>query len=165
MPKKTALAESTVAEDQTETSLEVNLRMVMPEIIDVDFMEEKVRRECNEATGEEEEISDWIPRTAHIKCWVPMEVFHKMLAGRNKIVRLKKMVEGDEEDVNAAEQQELMNWVFEQVFNVWQLTERQMTLPRLRKGIGFEVALELFNRFFDAFLKRMQSRAKLQRVG
>lgn len=172
MPKRTIVVDdrdpetpiAPVEEQPPQESMqEANLRLLLHETLDITIMEEvNLRAEIDEESGIEVELSDWIPRTAHIKVWVPMAVFHQMLAGRKKITRLRSMVAGTAEDMEAEESEALIDWVFEQVFNVWRLTERKMTPERLRKGLNFEQALELFDRFFGALLKRMAERNKRQ---
>ncbi len=167
MPKRTVVTDDKPEQDaqareHLEEQQQDNLRLLLPEVIEVTIMEEVNRRTETDEEGFEVELSDWKPRTARIKAWVPMAVFHQMLVGRKKIARLRAMVSGAAEDMEAEESEALIEWVFEQVFNVWRLTERNMTLERLQRGLNFEQALELFNRFFAGLLKRMAERNKRQ---
>jgi hypothetical protein len=45
-------------------------------------------------------------------------------------------------------QQEMMDWMSTQVLNVWTLTEPDMTMEKLRDGVGFQKIFGLFNLFF-----------------
>ena len=98
-------------------------------------------------------------RVAEINTYVPMSIFHGMLAGQERIRRLQALQQsvqdGNKDAISS--QQELLEWLSEQVLAVWQLTEPDMTLKRLTDGIDFKRMLGLFGCFFGNQLKELSA--------
>ncbi len=93
-------------------------------------------------------------RIAEIENFVPMRVFNRMLASRERVMRerkkyLMKEDKGDEMDP-------MIFWMLEQVLAVWQQTEEDMTRERLENGLDFTKISKLFTLFFGQLLQMQQ---------
>jgi len=164
----TAIVEGSI-EYALDDQLTANLEIVAPAPIRVTFMEEG-------PNGED------VPRTAEIRTYVPMFVFHEMLRDRQRIlkeVRRKKIEilrspDNDgtpeikamfEEEAKELEQDMMTEWLELQVLSVWRRTEKDMTYDRLVRGLDFEQMQGLFNRFFAGLIRSKQARDKLKQQG
>jgi hypothetical protein len=144
-------------DDVLSDAMSVNLSQVIPPVVDVDVMEYV-------PDPEDPERFVLKTRTAHINCYVPMRIFHQMLASRQKMLESLRQEEAGVGAGEGANQSDMMAWMTEQVLQVWKLTERNMTLERLETGLTFDVIFGLFTRFFGDLIKRWQAKGKLMRV-
>ena len=88
-------------------------------------------------------------RTAEISTYVPMKIFHGLIASQEKLNRIRKAgAEG------GAPSDEMLQWMSEQVLAVWKLTEPDMTLDRLTSGLDMFKIMGLFQHFFGSLLNR-----------
>ncbi len=138
-------------EEHAAQTLASNLTLLMPPRIEVDFMEwDKV---VDPESGEE----TLMPRIrrASISTYVPMRIFHAMLAGRSSVLRLKQ-----EETNNPEHQAKMMEWMTETCLAVWQRTEPKMTQDRFENCLQMPQILELFQRFFGGLMARMNEQSR-----
>jgi len=97
-------------------------------------------------------------RIAVIETFVPLDIYDRMLASRQRVEVLRR-AKRDGPDGDEANRQGL-NWMAEQVLAVWELTEPDMTLDRLRRGLDLSLVPRLFRRFFNQELRRLIIRAR-----
>jgi len=92
-------------------------------------------------------------RRAQIDTFVPMRIFNKMLATRDRVVREREayLQKGGEEDP-------MMIWMTNQVLNVWKLSEPDMTYEALVDGLSFDKISKLFAAFFGDVVKQATQR-------
>ena len=91
-------------------------------------------------------------RIAEIGTYVPMLVLNKMMKSQTKIKQLQDLrANSGDTDV----QTETMQWMAEQVCEVWKLSEPEMTPQKLMEGLDFKKILGLFNIFFGNLLQGM----------
>jgi hypothetical protein len=95
-----------------------------------------------------------VARTTWINTYVPMRVFHQMMASQERIKRAQALNPDD------SDQQAMIGWMTEQVLAVWRLTEPEMTLEALVDGLSFQKVLGLFSAFFGSQLKLLQQQAQ-----
>lgn len=74
-------------------------------------------------------------RTARIQNFVPVPVYHRMIALRDEL--------------SNAQQQKQLEIMADLVLGVWQVTEPWMTKKMLSEGVDFSVIGALFTRFFN----------------
>lgn len=100
-------------------------------------------------------------RKVDLESFVPMRIFNKMLASRQRIVKEReRFLAGN----SATDADPIIGWMVDQVLAVWQLTEPSMTRERLEDGLPFENLSALFSRFFGRVLRNSQ-RAPSPRIG
>lgn len=92
-----------------------------------------------------------IIRVAEINTYVPLIILNKMMASQEKLKKLQAL-RAKQGDSDSELQQETMQWMTEQVTEVWKLTEPDMTVQKLAEGLDFKKILGLFNRFFGSLL-------------
>jgi hypothetical protein len=138
----------------TEDALASNLTLVMPPRIEVDFMEVE---EGVDASGEPT-LTQHL-RRASISTYVPMTIFHEMLAGRQQVLKLKA---GDA--TNPEHTAEMMEWMVGMTLAVWKRSEPKMTRERFGNGLQMDQILELFQRFFGGLMGRMGERGRLMQT-
>lgn len=143
------LDEATLAQAQTffDGLAAVNLDEVTTEVLRVgirDYREETMEN------GQKRRIP-W-PRIAEIENFVPMKVFNRMMASRNRVLKERQIYlsQGDRDD----HEDPMIGWMMSQVLAVWQLSEPDMTLERLERGLDFERVSALFTRFFARLLQQ-----------
>jgi hypothetical protein len=135
-----------------EMGMAVNLDEVSPEQIEVAFVE------YAQVTSAEGQLL-MRPNVRIAKIWdfVPMYLFNRLIAAQRHAQRLKNRIEAG--DVEEPEEDPQIMWIIKQVLAVWQLTEEDMTLERLQKGLDFDRIYGLFVRFFGSQLRRLNGRA------
>lgn len=99
-----------------------------------------------------------VPRTAEISTYVPMRVLHKMMASQERIKQIqmmgaKSLAKGD--GPREGGQQQMLEWMTNQVLDVWRLTEPDMSADRLMDGLSFQKMFALFRIFFGDLLKNL----------
>jgi len=100
-------------------------------------------------------------RVAEIESFVPMRIFNRMLATRQRVVaQREKFLAGKSDD----EADPIIGWMVDQVLAVWKLSEDDMTRERLEEGLPFENLSALFSRFFGRVLRSSQ-RAPSPQIG
>src|ERR1700690_3402052 len=72
--------------------------------------------------------------------YVPMKVFNRMVANRDRMIRLGKLrdraaSEGNESGIS--DEDPKMTFLCKSVLDVWQLSEPDMTMDRLENGLDF----------------------------
>lgn len=102
-------------------------------------------------------------RRASISCFVPMRIFHAMLAGRERVLRLKKLAEAGETGIDDNSGDYLV-WVVDMTLAVWQLTEPGMEREAFECGLGMDQIMELFELFFGEQMRRFAERSRFQRA-
>lgn len=133
---------------------------VLPEAIDVPFVE-YVTYQAGERPDGTPIMRRKIERSVRrIETYVPMIVFHKMMASQERIRKFQAMQRGDKGQMAPEGQQEMLAWMVEQVLAVWKLTEPDMTAEKLIEGLGFQNTMRLFACFFGDQLKSLGSLAK-----
>lgn len=85
-------------------------------------------------------------RTARISSFVPTDVFIQMMSSQQA-----------RKDANDKSLGTQIRWMQEQILMVWKLSEEDMTLPRLQKGIDALKTMELYFDFFGKTLAAAQS--------
>jgi hypothetical protein len=98
-------------------------------------------------------------RTTEIGSYVPMKVFHRMMASQGKIKQFQKLANGKGE-ASIEDQQQMLDWMAKQVLEVWKLTEPDMTEDALVEGLDFQKILALFQSFFGDQLKQLGEQVK-----
>lgn len=159
LARRSAPTELRAPREVEETPLESNLRQLLPERIEVNLVE------YVEDHDPEVVRAGFVPqiRTARISTFVPMKIFHRMLAGRERVMRLKQAAEGGE-SAAIEHSAEYMDWVVEMVLDVWKLSEPWMTREALENGLDLDQVMELFERFFGASIRRMAERGRFLRA-
>lgn len=100
------------------------------------------------------------PRIAELLNFVPMRIFNRMLASRNRILKQREhFLKTKTEEEEQADP--MIGWMLQQVLDVWKLTpgEEDMTLERLEDGLDFPKIYKLFSLFFDKMMKQMNANA------
>lgn len=100
-----------------------------------------------------------VKRTATISTYVPMKIFHRMMASQDKVRRFQAMKQNDGQ-VSTENQQIMLEWMTQQVTAVWQLTEPDMTEEKISEGLSFQKIMGLFGLFFGDQLKSLADQAK-----
>jgi hypothetical protein len=134
---------------------ETNFSEILPEPVEVDIVEYEETEVGTRPNGKPIIRRDPVARTTYINTYVPMRIFHKMIASQEKIKRAQAMMNGEEKNSDA-----MISWMTEQVLAVWQLTEPDMDLDTLLEGLTFPKILGLFSVFFGSQLKLMQAQAQ-----
>lgn len=100
-------------------------------------------------------------RVAEIYTYVPMKIFHRMMASQEKIRAIQEVraraLDGKLDDES---QQTMLHWMVDQVLQVWNLTEPDMTSDKLTEGLGFKKVIGLFGVFFGDLLKEAETVAQ-----
>lgn len=91
-------------------------------------------------------------RKAEIGTYVPMKILHRMMSSQEKIRKIQAIRSTKNGQMDGQTQQEMMDWMTEQVVNVWKLTEPDMTTDRLQESLDFRKIFGLFNLFFGNLL-------------
>jgi hypothetical protein len=120
---------------------------ILPEPIKIAWVEFVNYTETTE-DGREVRKRKPLKRVSEINTLVPVRVLHKMMASQEKIKRIQTMRLKNADQIDGQMQQEMIDWMSNQVLNVWQLTEPDMTLELLQEGVGFQKIFSLFNLFF-----------------
>jgi hypothetical protein len=131
-----------------------------------DVLPEDIRVSIVEFIDEETEVDGRVikrrrpsRRTASISTYVPMKVFHRMMASQEKVRRFQMMKkQGDQ--IDPAGQQVMLEWMTAQVAAVWQLTEPDMTEEKISEGLSFQKIMGLFGLFFGDQLKSLAEQGK-----
>ncbi|MBF6588932.1 MAG: hypothetical protein IVW57_00190 [Ktedonobacterales bacterium] len=97
-------------------------------------------------------------RRYRIETRVPMMIFNRMLAGRQRAMRARAAYLAHGGSANDGGDP-MLQWMQEQVLAVWQLSDPAMTLDRLAEGLDFQQVQGLFARFFGELLRQQQSKA------
>lgn len=134
---------------------ETNFSEILTEPVEVDIVEYEETEVGTRANGKPIIRRDPVARTTYINTYVPMRVFHKMIASQEKVKRAQAMLSEQEKDSEL-----MISWMTEQVLAVWQLTEPDMDLDTLLEGLTFPKILGLFSVFFGSQLKLMQAQAQ-----
>lgn len=131
---------------QTSTSFDE----VLPEPITVTWVE-YVPFEVTLEDGRKVTRRKPVNRKSEINTYVPVVILHKMMASQEKLKKLQA-IRAKNAEIDSGMQQEMIGWMHQQVLNVWQLTEPDMTLDKLSEGIDFKKTFGLFNCFFGNLL-------------
>jgi len=134
---------------------DTNFSEVLPEPVEVDIVEYEETEIGQRPNGKPIIRRDPVARTTYINTYVPMSVFHKMIASQEKVKRAQAVLNDDEKSSEA-----MIFWMTEQVLAVWKLTEPDMDLETLVEGLTFPKILGLFSAFFGSQLKLMQAQAQ-----
>jgi hypothetical protein len=126
---------------------------VLPEPIEVTLIEYEETEVGERKDGTPIIRRDPVARSAFINTYVPMKVFHQMMASQE---RLRKAQAANPSD---SDQQAMLGWMTQQVLAVWQLTEPDMDFDVLSEGLSFQKILGLFSAFFGNQLKLLQQQA------
>jgi hypothetical protein len=140
---------------------DVTFQDVLPQPIEVVLVEYITYEAGKRADGSPIIRRKLSQRTTMIESYVPMKVFHGMMASQGKIKQFQKATSGKAE-VNAEDQKEMLDWMSKQVLAVWKLTEPDMTEERLSEGLDFQKVLGLFQSFFGDRLKQLGQQLKTQ---
>jgi hypothetical protein len=133
---------------------------VLPEAIDVPFIE-YVEYQAGERSDGTPIMRRRIEKSVRrIETYVPMSVFHKMMASQEKIRRFQAMNKGDKVQADPESQKAMLDWMVGQCLEVWKLTEPDMTAEKLAEGIGFQNVMRLFACFFGDQLKSLRVAAR-----
>ena len=136
-----------------------SLSLLIPEPVEVSFVDWRVKHD--EETGED--YREPFVRRARISTFVPMAIFNKMLAGRERVARLKQMSE-ETGDAAISNSGEYLAWVIEMTHSVWQLTEPGMSRERFMGGLQMPQILELFERFFGEQMRSFAARSQYRQA-
>lgn len=139
---------------------DANFDEVLPEPIDVEIIE----FEDYETTQGNRKMRRRRPvkRIASINTYVPMKIFHRMLASQEKVRRFQQLMQQSKNGQAPADAQgEMIQWLINQVLSVWQLSEPDMTADALEEGLSMTKILFLFNLFFAEQLKNLGQRQRL----
>lgn len=100
-------------------------------------------------------------RTAEINTYVPMKIFHRMMASQEKIRAIQDVkAKSDKGKLDEQSQQTMLLWMIDQVLQVWNLTEPEMTADKLTEGLSFQKVIGLFGVFFGDLLKEAETVAQ-----
>lgn len=124
---------------------------VLPEPITVTWIE-FIDGEKQLSDGRTVKIRKPVQRTSEINTYVPVRILNKMMSSQEKIKRIQAARAKGPENIDMQTQQEMVNWMEEQVLNVWQLSEPDMTIEMLHDGLDFKKTFGLFNFFFGNLL-------------
>lgn len=131
-----------------EESLAVNLDEVSAEPILVAV------RELIEYTDEHGQLRRrWQVRHAELETFVPMRIFNRMVATRQKAIKERERFEKHGGEVGT-EEDPMVGWMVRQVLAVWQLTEPDMTYEALMDGLDFQKVNKLFTVFFADLMNK-----------
>jgi hypothetical protein len=129
---------------------------LLPEPVQVSFVEFVDEPVGEHADGTPIMRRRAMKRIAEINTYVPMRILHKMMASQERLKALQaKAASAGVQGIDVNEQQLMMEWMAQQVLEVWKLTEPTMTLERLQEGLSFQQMMALFNRFFADPLKAL----------
>lgn len=99
-----------------------------------------------------------VEATHTIESYVPARIFNRMVATQKKAYQARqKWLDTVEPDERDASDDPALIWQQQQIWNVWKLTEPDMTLERLQEGLDIVQVQGLFARFFTSYLARMKS--------
>lgn len=124
---------------------------VLPVPIKVSFMDFVPYEAGKDLNGKPIIRNKPVPRLAEISTYVPMKIFHGLLASQRKIAKIRNAATKADGEID----EETFNWMAEQVLSVWKLTEPDMTFDRLVSGLDPFKLMGLFALFFDNLLKKM----------
>lgn len=127
----------------------VNFDEVIPEPVQVSIMEFTPQQVGFNEHHEPVMRNTLQKRIALINTYVPMRILHRMMATQERM-KIAQAKNPDQQD-----QQAIIQWISEQVLEVWKLTEPDMTYDRLTTGLVFQQIVGLFNRFFASQLKAL----------
>lgn len=124
---------------------------VLPEPITVTWVE-FVEGEKQLPDGRTIKVRKPFQRKSEINTYVPVRILNKMMASQEKIKRIQAARSKGPENIDMQTQQEMVSWMEEQVLNVWQLSEPDMTIEQLHDGLDFKKIFGLFSFFFGNLL-------------
>lgn len=93
-----------------------------------------------------------VRRESEINTYVPVKILNRMMASQERIKKLQGLRNKGADQIDGQSQQEMIDWMAQQVLNVWQLTEPDMSLERLQEAFDFKRLFGLFNLFFGSLL-------------
>lgn len=141
------------AADYFESALAVNLDEVTSDTVSV-----MIKEYADDPQHPGRRIPAW--RRVELDRFVPMKIFNKMMASRlkaQKQIKLREQALERDGDVNEDDPNVL--WMMQNVLNVWNLTEPDMTLERLEEGLNFAKIQKLFALFFGEMMSLNRSKA------
>lgn len=152
------VSEQQQAEEMARRLMEssTNFDEVLPEPVMVRIVE-FVEYEA-ELNGQKVYRRKPVQRVAEINTYVPLRVLHKMMASQEKIRRIQA-ARANPNQIDGAMQQEMIDWITQQVLSVWKLTEPDMTAERLQEGLDLKKIMGLFSLFFGNLQTGMGSPA------
>jgi hypothetical protein len=133
---------------------------VLPEAVDVPFAEYIEYKAGERSDGTPIIRRKLERRIAHIETYVPMSVFHKMMASQERIRKFQAMKKGENGQMDPENQKQMLGWMVDQILEVWKLTEPDMSAEKLIEGLGFQNTMRLFGLFFGDQLKSLGAVAK-----
>lgn len=136
---------------------------VLPEPIEVSIIEYQSAVVGKKADGTDIVRRKPVTRTAVIGTYVPMAILHKMLASQDRIRQIQAMAHAQASGGAVNAQEAMIEWMTEQVWAVWTLTEPDMTYEALMEGLSFQKVFGLFNVFFGDLLKNLNRPALTSR--
>jgi hypothetical protein len=142
-------AQSTLAGFQVDQFDEV-----LPIPIKVSFMDYVPYKAGEDLNGQPIIRNKPVPRMAEISTYVPMKIFHGLIASQKKLRKIRDAAA----KLDNAVDDETFTWMGEQVLGVWVLTEPDMTLDRLISGLDMFKIMGLFSLFFDSLLKHLNQK-------
>ncbi len=129
----------------------VNLDEVTTDIVPVAFVE----FEPHESGG----VKRMKPRVRHAEIidYVPMYLLNRALANERKIKKIRAKI--DAEEMEEPEEDVQMTSLQRSVYEVWKLSEPEMTFDRFKVGLELSQVMGLYNRFFGVRFRQMTSKA------
>lgn len=124
---------------------------VLPEPIKIVWGEYVDYRETLE-DGREVTRRRLVRRVSEINTYVPVKILNRMMASQERIKKIQALRTKSPDQVDGQSQQEMIDWMSQQVLNVWQLTEPDMTIEKLQEAFDFKKIFGLFNLFFGSLL-------------
>lgn len=122
---------------------------VLPEPIKIVWGEYVDYRETLE-DGREVTRRRLVRRVSEINTYVPVKILNRMMASQERIKKIQALRTKSPDQVDGQSQQEMIDWMSQQVLNVWQLTEPDMTIEKLQEAFDFKKIFGLFNLFSAA---------------
>lgn len=138
-------------------NMETSFNDVLPEPIEVRWVE-WVEEDTGRKKPDGKPVMRRKPeqRVSWINTYVPMNVLHHMMASQEKMKRMQGLQkEVQSGTISESSQQMMLGWMTEQVWNVWKLTEPDMTIEKLGEGLQFQQVFWLFRTFFGDLLAAM----------
>ena len=145
-------------EQYVEAAMAVNLDEVTDDTVTVTIKEYRTDPETHRRVA--------TSRKVVLDSFVPMKIFNKMMAGRQKMLRLQKLRQQATDnggEVNEDDPQ--FTWIMQSVLNVWNQTEPEMTMERLEDGLNFAFINKLFTIFFGDLMITSRKGSKAASAG
>lgn len=99
-----------------------------------------------------------------VDTYVPMSIFHRVLATHKKVQKLKDQYDAAEEH-EEDEKDPMVEWMMKQILTVWKLQDPEMTMERLEYGLNFTKAQALFQLFFGEITRQNANKASTESNG